>query len=187
MSEGGILGFLRYGESGNNVKAQIAKLKQQFQDNQQLARKHALKYNELLSFANVMSEGYLASMQVVIDVSSLLGAYKDLLDEITKGVSEFDSIFKSGLNQSDIEKLKNLTENNLHQIKNVFSVEYDKLYKLIAAASDNNPKYISDLERVKSAVIQVDNKAPALQAALQNGGLKPKPKKKVRSSKKPKA
>lgn len=167
-----MLGFLRPSEDNGNVKAQIAKLKQQFQDNQSIVKKHAMKYNELLSFANVMSEGYIASMQVIIDVSGLLASYKDLLGEISRGMADFDNLFKNGINQNDIEKLKHLTDTNLKQINDVFAVEYDKLYNLISSTSGTNSTYLTDLEKVKGAVSQVGTKSATLGQALAQGGGK---------------
>lgn len=173
-----MLGVLSSPGTSTNLNSQISKLKDQFVKNKEIAKEHAAKYNELITFANVMSDGYIASMQVIVDVSSLLNSYKDLLEELNTGIAEIGTAFNTGINASELEKLKNSTENSLSKIKNVFSTEYEKLYSVISRVS-GNPQFISDLNNVKALVDKIDTQTSAVKRSiLAGGGRKKWPRKK---------
>lgn len=138
-------------KTDESIALKIDNIKKQFRENQTNIETHSQKYKDLIKFTNVLSEGYVSSIKLIVDISSLLESYKELLNEISTGLSKVDDTFKNGLNTTDIRNLKNITEDNIIKLKSTFNAEYDKLATLVKT-STNNQNYIQNLDKVKDLV-----------------------------------
>lgn len=178
------LGRFNLSSAPKSTEKQVAELKDAWAKANEKSAKQLERYKELVKFTNVLSEAYINNIQVTIDVSNLLNAYTDLLGEISKGINQLQESMDSGMRSEDIERLKNLTLANIDNINNTFRSGYDKITKVVSAASAT-PEQLRTLQSAKLSIDQISTSA--LRSTLAGGKRRVKPAApKSRKSQKPK-
>lgn len=162
-----------------STEKQVADLKASWTKANDKNIKQLQHYKELVKFTNTLSDSYINSVRVIVDVSSLLNSYNDLLDEISRGLSQLENTIDTSMKSSEIEQLKNLTLSNIEKINQTFTSGYDRISKAIAVAS---PSHLGALEDTRSSISRL-NTSGVRSTLSQSGGSK-RPKNKVRRSKK---
>lgn len=135
-----------------NIIGKIGSVKKQFRDNQEALQEYSGKYKKLLEFAKTMSDGYVNSVQVIADISTLLTAYKDLFDEIAANLQAFDFTLRSELRKDEIEQLRRATQQNMEILKATFNSEYVKIRSMIQEVSANPSESVRHLDAVKGVI-----------------------------------
>lgn len=147
------------GSETQNIIGKIGSVKKQFRDNQEALQEYSGKYKKLLEFAKTMSGGYVNSVQVIADISTLLTAYKDLFDEIAANLQAFDFTLRSELRKDEIEQLRRATQQNMDILKATFNSEYMKIRTMIQEVSANPSESVRHLDAVKDVIERTSDTA----------------------------
>ena len=103
-------------EPKQTVYKQVDNLKEAWKQSTERQIEHANKFNELVKYAETVSESYIHSVNVILDVTGLLNAYNDLLTEISTGLNKLNEALTTKLNAQDIERLRTETLSRIDKI-----------------------------------------------------------------------
>jgi hypothetical protein len=155
-----------------SIVKQVDSLKEAWKQSTERQIEHANKFNELVKYAETVSESYIHSVNVILDVTSLLNAYNDLLNEISSGLAKLNDTLTTKLNANDIERLRTETLSRIDNINNVFSTDFQRIKERISKVDGKNPALL-ELDTVKEYSRSIDTEN--LRRTLQRGGTKPTP------------
>jgi transposase-like protein len=158
-------------EPRQTVYKQVDNLKEAWKQSTERQIEHANKYNELVKYAETVSESYIHSVNVIIDVTSLLNAYNDLLTEMSTGLNKLNEALTTKLNAQDIERLRTDTLSRIDNINNVFSTDFQKIKERISKVDGQNPA-LKELDVVQQRASAI-NTAGLRRTLEQRGGRKP--------------
>jgi hypothetical protein len=162
------LGQFSLASPPKTTEKQINELKEQWAQANIKSAKQLERYKELVKFTNTLSEAYVNNIKVTIDVSNLLNAYNELLDEISKGLTSLQLNSNTGVRSEDVERLKNLTLLNIENINKTFTSGYDKVSNALKASSAS-PEQLRNLETAK---ISIENLNTSGVRSVLTGGCK---------------
>jgi len=129
----------------NSLRRDIDLLKEKLTERRAKHDVFKRKIDNLTRYTTAMSEGYVSSLNVIIDISSILEAYKTLMEELIKIVKETD------LSVESLGDLSLLTKEKLAEVQKFFYERHDKLKALVAETAPDKIKSESlrNLEQIK--------------------------------------
>lgn len=130
------------------VYKQVDNLKEAWKQSTDRQIEHANKFNELVKYAETVSESYIHSVNVILDVTGLLNAYNDLLTEISTGLNRLNEALTTKLNAEDIERLRTETLSRIDNINKVFATDFQNIKERISKVDGENPA-LQELDVVK--------------------------------------
>lgn len=101
----------------------LEELKLQWEDHKKKINSMKMNKSELIEYTKKISEGYVANINIIVDISSILINYREFMNDLVKDMqSVFDDTKGiSILSQTDIDYLKNTTDIKLEELKNYFN------------------------------------------------------------------
>jgi hypothetical protein len=154
-----------------SIVTQVDNLKEAWKQSTDRQIEHANKFNELVKYAETVSDSYIHSVNVILDVTNLLNAYNDLLTEISTGLAKLNDSLTTKLNATDIERLRTETLSRIDVINKVFSTDFQNIKERISKVDAQNPA-LKELDTVQQRSKSINTET--LRRTLeQRGGRKP--------------
>lgn len=126
-----------------SLRGQVDEIKRRLSEKQVKSEEYKKSVKDYLS---KVSDGYVTSINVIIDVSSLLAAYKKLLDDLLKVVGE------ANFASEGLGDLSEETTRKLAQLDNFFKEQFQKLTQLVKeTTSDGETRnaYMKNLTNIQ--------------------------------------
>lgn len=137
------------------ITSQVDSLKEAWKESTERQIEHANKFNELVKYAETVSESYIHSVNVILDVTKLLNAYNDLLLLISADLAKLNSVFSESLKADDIARLRNETLKKIDEINNSFNEDFLKIKERISKVDGENPA-LKELNTIQARTKSID-------------------------------
>lgn len=122
-------GEIVYGPSDGVLK-QIDDVKTKIAKTRDLTATYNKKYKDLAEFNKTVSEGYINNLNVIVDISRLLNAYKDLMEQVIETLKKFDESITVDLQGVNLDHIKNLTVDSLRNVDSFLKTQTGSIKKL---------------------------------------------------------
>jgi len=109
------------GVNSSALKSRFDSLHSNFDKRAENVQKHT---NDLKVFAMRLASGYQLSVQMVLNLNSVIGQYSEFITKLGETMSKLDNNFISG---DDIQKINSLTQETVGASMQRFSEQVDKL------------------------------------------------------------
>lgn len=98
-------------------------LKVQWEDHKKKINSMKMNKSELIEYTKKISDGYVANINIIVDISSILINYREFMNDLVKDMQTVfdDTKSVSILSQTDLDYLKNTTDKKLDELKNYFN------------------------------------------------------------------
>lgn len=137
-------------------------LRTKVEDVRRRIKQNQERYDELVRYAKVMSDGYVTSISVMIDMTALLTAFKELLEDLSR----------IGMSGEGFTTLQKETIQKLNDLSTIFNSQYSKIEGFL---STEDPEYLTKLSKIKEAF----DRARSAQPKVSGGRLRIKKSNKV--------
>lgn len=123
---------------------QLNDLKAKVKDKQTKLQEYSTKNKAMFDLSKKLTEGYVSSISIIIDLSTLLAAYKDIVDDVSHML---DSI---NVSDTSLDNLKTETNTKLAQIKDKFATEHARLATMLK--NSKNETFLQNLDNIKRMI-----------------------------------
>lgn len=98
-------------------------LKVQWEEHKKKINSMKMNKSELIEYTKKISDGYVANINIIVDISSILINYREFMNDLVKDMQTVFDETKSVsiLSQTDLDYLKNTTDKKLDELKNYFN------------------------------------------------------------------
>lgn len=121
------LGDLR---GDKNIGEQLNELKGRVDKTMTKNKNELHKYKELVKFNEKLTKSYVANLKVISNISTLLKAYNEFFDMFKGKLSELDEELENPLSLEEFDYMRQLTNEQLVQLNDLFTTETSNLKKL---------------------------------------------------------
>lgn len=131
----------------SDLESQLADLRKKLKEKQQKASEYAAKNKSMLELSKLLSDGYVSSINIIIDISGLLTSYKEVVTDL---VATLESL---NITDNGLIELQTETKAKLADLDVKFTEGLKKLTDVIQNSKDKESysKNLKNLEAVKEA------------------------------------
>jgi hypothetical protein len=162
------MSFFSGAQQQGSVTAEFTKLRESWANSQRKVKESNMKHKALIDLTNHLSNGYVANLNVLVDVSRLLMDYRSFIEEIAKGLAGLDADMGHSVKPDDIKYLQQMTNQSLSKITTFFSNDLQKVQDALTAKQQ--PGVANALGAVRSEFDSINNQFKAFKG--QAGGSK---------------
>ena len=165
-----------FGNIGNNgpsssVLAQLEAVRNQITKTSRVASEYKKKLNELTSFNEELTYGYINNLNVIVDISAVLNEYKILMTSVLEQLHTFDSAISEDFKQINIDHIRQLTTDQLSKVESFFNgKDFNNLKDTLSL--QGNIEAVNKISKVKDNFFSVTSKSRNTVAALSQGGAR---------------
>lgn len=105
------------------------------------------KYKEIQKFNKQLTKGYIANLDIMVDVSKLLNMYMETFEVIRTQVDRAEKALGKPLDADELSYLAVITKENIQNLAKSFLSESGKLQNLFS----RNPEYQNEAQHLASA------------------------------------
>lgn len=168
-----MLGLFTNGASKSVLK-HLEDVRAKVLQTQELTGKYNKRMDELNKLNKVLTTGYVNNLNLVVDLSQLLTDYRDTLNEVLNVMKKFDDMILTDLNNTDIEHIKQLTDDKLIKVGKFFETDVQNVKSMLASLEKT--ELISRLDKAKENFQNTRNQSVETRAYLgslgsRGGGL----------------
>lgn len=153
----------------STTEKQVSDLREAWKKASEKSIAQISQYSELVKFTNALSDSYVHTIKVVIDVSSLLNSYNALLGDMLTGLKDLEVSMNTGVSSSDVEQLRNQTLKQIDDINNIFKDDFNKISKAVYNAS-NDAELRQHVTDTKTSIEKLNTSPIKNLLNKQNGG-----------------
>ena len=168
-----------FGNIGNNgpsasLLQQLENVREKINKTSSLAVEYKKKLNELTSFNEELTYGYINNLNVIVDISAVLNEYKMLMTSVLEQLHKFDSAVAEDFQKINIDHIRQLTSDQLSKVERFFNgKDFTNLKETILL--QGNTEAANKINAVKENFLSVTNKSRNTVAAFIQGGKRAKP------------
>lgn len=141
-----MLGLFTNGASKSVLK-HLEDVRSKVLQTQELTGKYNKRMEELNKLNKVLTTGYVNNLNLVVDLSQLLTDYRDTLNEVLNVMKKFDDMILNDLNNTDIEHIKQLTDEKLIKVGRFFETDVQNVKSMLASLGKTD--LITRLDKTK--------------------------------------
>ncbi len=150
---------------GTGINKQLDDIRLKMAKTKELTEKYNKKYDELVKFNRLLTDGYVNNLHVIVDISSLLNAYSVAMSDILMQLSKFDEILLKDIDNSSIQHIRELTSESLRGVNTFFEREVSKIKDIFMNFGRDD--VVRKLNTVQGNFVTAQNESRQI---LQNGG-----------------
>lgn len=177
-----------FGNIGNNgpsasLLQQLENVREKINKTSSLAVEYKKKLNELTSFNEELTYGYINNLNVIVDISAVLNEYKMLMTSVLEQLHKFDSAVAEDFQKINIDHIRQLTSDQLSKVERFFNgKDFSNLKETILL--QGNTEAANKISKVKDNFLSLSNKSRNTVAVLsqqpQQGGKRKTPTNKLK-------
>lgn len=115
-------------EPAKTILKQLDQVRQKVNKTQELTQKYNKQMDDVTLLNKKLASGYINNLNVIVDLSRLLTEYRDTMGDILEAMRTFD---ESLMRNNDIQHIKDLTSEKLHQVNDFFKTDVKQVHELL--------------------------------------------------------
>lgn len=104
----------------SSAQKRLEEIKSRLGKTRELTKLYNQRYNQLVDFTKVITDGYINNINVIVDIGSLLNMYNGVFDKMMEVLMAFDQDLKDEIKPESIAHIKALTNENLIKVNEFF-------------------------------------------------------------------
>jgi hypothetical protein len=151
----------------SNIQKSLDDLRNRMAHTKELTDKYNQKYNDLVKFNKLLTDGYINNLHVIVDISSLLNSYKLAMSDILTQLSSFETSLLKDIDDQDIAHIRQLTSDSLRNVGEFFKNEVSKIKDLFVTFGRED--VVRKLNQVEINFVEAQNTSRGL---FKGGGFR---------------